>query len=562
MMRNKTTYLPLVFKNIIQKGGTTVNILKEIAKSKAKEALLADRYSGSKYTFDEAYTDARSKGQKTFFWNRKYYNTNYEGEHGKQYRADAASGKAAAWEQQYPGYTNPELRKEKQEELDTYGITNEQTKNKTWKDKQFRKIPARGYDVNDAISSLRNEHHTYSHYNTPEELIEALRKKYPEFKDVPLSGQMFDSINGPTIELNQDLKKPKDVDEEKWQSFVNDVYKYDRFNRLMGDQYAKEIHRPEYDYLLGWPTSKNELLSSKQLGNNVIISKYRTGNLPYYYTTPLLEYSVPFIPKEYLERGKRNREMWENLDSLYSSLPRPNTEALPERHSWDEYTEANEKDMKLLKNNAIKKQFDQALKERTDLIDYHTDKTYSDSTYRKRWEDLGLSMWRGDGNLDIPTLARSNATSADLDTLEKLGYFNYLEQLPLTPGNRLAGTGNDNYYRTDEDWDLFKGKYDKIIKYLRSKNKNAEDHNKYNGETLNTKNYIFSEPSLGIYTYSVPKDSSYISVWDKFDIDPFGSGNDKPVIKVGKPFEYYTRFYPEGKIPQIDSLYNNFRWNK
>lgn len=56
-----------------------------------------------------------------------------------------------------------------------------------------------------------------------------------------------------------------------------------------------------------------------------------------------------------------------------------------------------------------------------------------------------------------------------------------------------------------------------------------------------------------------PKDASYISVYDKFDIDPFGRGNDKPIITIGKPFEYYTRFY-KGKTPNIDSLYNNFKW--
>lgn len=49
-----------------------------------------------------------------------------------------------------------------------------------------------------------------------------------------------------------------------------------------------------------------------------------------------------------------------------------------------------------------------------------------------------------------------------------------------------------------------------------------------------------------------------MSIYDKFDLDPFGSGNDKPIIQIGRPFEYYTRFYPEGKTPDIDSMYNNF----
>jgi hypothetical protein len=62
----------------------------------SKEARLAESYSSKDYTFDAAYKDARSKGQKTFFWNGDYYNTDYEGEHGRQYREDVASGKAAA----------------------------------------------------------------------------------------------------------------------------------------------------------------------------------------------------------------------------------------------------------------------------------------------------------------------------------------------------------------------------------------------------------------------------------------------------------------------------------
>ena len=46
---------------------------------------------------------------------------------------------------QYPNFTNPELRKAKQEELDTYGITNEQTRNKTIQKILYDHIIPRGY---------------------------------------------------------------------------------------------------------------------------------------------------------------------------------------------------------------------------------------------------------------------------------------------------------------------------------------------------------------------------------------------------------------------------------
>ena len=57
-------------------------------------------------TQDEAYKMARSTGAKTFIWNGGHYNTDYKGNPKKT------------------------LVQQKQEELDTYGITNEQTQNK------------------------------------------------------------------------------------------------------------------------------------------------------------------------------------------------------------------------------------------------------------------------------------------------------------------------------------------------------------------------------------------------------------------------------------------------
>lgn len=64
-------------------------------------------------TQDEAYNMARSTGAKTFIWNGDHYNTDYKGD------------------------PNKTLVQQKQEELDTYGITNEQTLNKNKFEQNF-----------------------------------------------------------------------------------------------------------------------------------------------------------------------------------------------------------------------------------------------------------------------------------------------------------------------------------------------------------------------------------------------------------------------------------------
>ena len=119
----------------------------------------ADDQSDAK-TFDEAYSNARKNGSKTFIWNNKHYSTDYSGEHHKKYEEDVKSGKAAAWEAQYPNFTNPELRKAKQEELDTYGITNEQTNNRSWLNNNFMNTiswsSGNGYPIFGVINTLLN----------------------------------------------------------------------------------------------------------------------------------------------------------------------------------------------------------------------------------------------------------------------------------------------------------------------------------------------------------------------------------------------------------------------
>jgi hypothetical protein len=47
----------------------------------------------------------------------------------------------------------------------------------------LRKIPARGYNISDALSAIKGEYHYYMNYSTPKELTDAIKKKYPEFQD-------------------------------------------------------------------------------------------------------------------------------------------------------------------------------------------------------------------------------------------------------------------------------------------------------------------------------------------------------------------------------------------
>jgi hypothetical protein len=60
---------------------------------------------------------------------------------------------------------------------------------------------------------------------------------------------------------------------------------------------------------------------------------------------------------------------------------------------------------------------------------------------------------------------------------------------------------------------------------------------------------------MGRYTVGITPE--YKSYGDKWNLDPFGSGNHTPIIKIGKSFDLYDRFYKDGE-PNIDELYKNF----
>ena len=130
-------------------------------------------------------------------------------------------------------------------------------------------------------------------------------------------------------------------------------------------------------------------------------------------------------------------------------------------------------------------------------------------------------------------------------------------------GNYLAAMGsstNDYYSANDKYFDY--RKYSNIISKLQNwSNKLNKKPHERETPTLILNNYLMDTYRLGAHTVGIPLDQSYMSIWDKFDIDPFASGNSKPLLEIGKPFEYYTRFYKDVK-PNIDSLYNKFQWKK
>ena len=148
-----------------------------------------------------------------------------------------------------------------------------------------------------------------------------------------------------------------------------------------------------------------------------------------------------------------------------------------------------------------------------------------------------------------------NASQEDITHLSNLEVLQNTVNPNLAPGNYVfSNSGYTDYYLYGKN-ELGGGKYTKYIDGLL----------KIIGRTpVKTELELDADPlrlrtsSLGAFTVGVPKDTSYISVYDKFDVDPFGRGNDKPIIPIGKPFEYYTRFYKDGE-PNIDELYKNFK---
>lgn len=498
----------------------------------------ADDQSDAK-TFDEAYSNARKNGSKTFIWNNKHYSTDYSGEHHKKYEEDLESGKAAAWEKEYPGFTNPELRKAKQEELDTYGITNEQTQNKTYWTRTLQQIPARGYNVSDALSTIVGEYTPYQNYNNPEDLIKAIRKKYPMFNDfkIDVDKHPADSTRyTPKIDILQYYKYLQDNNISR--DYLTEAFERDMTN--IEDHFGEDAHRQEFNLLIGVPTIKSE--------HSPIISNYRTGKSAYYYTTPDMEKSQVWVPKsmEFLAKtiipqGQALQLQMEK-SSVYQNRPKRS-----DFNSDKSYEEALKKYM--TNNHLFFEKYYSLGGFKDAALDYFDNKS-NDYLYNigLTYTDKGLSIYDFD--------KFKNASQEDIMHLANLEVLQNTVSPNLAPGNYIfSNSGTTDYYLYGQN-DGLGGKYTpyingllKIIGHTPVKNELEQD-----AATLRLRT-----GHLGAFTVGVPKDTTYISVYDKFDIDPFGRGNDKPIFLIGKPFEYYTRFYKE-KTPNIDSLYNNFKW--
>lgn len=530
----------------------------------------ADDQSAAK-TFDEAYSNARKNGSKTFIWNNKHYSTDYSGEHHKKYEEDIKSGKAAAWEDQYPNFTNPELRKAKQEELDTYGITNEQTKNKTFKDRMLRKIPARGYNISDALSAIKGEYHYYMNYSTPKELTDAIKKKYPEFQDFEfkVTHNMWDPN---TLVFDYDISKLEEYSknvpaelQDKWTLFYNDLN--NRSNYHYGPYSNKTFHDAERDLLLGYPMSGDD---------KPYISKYRTGSESYYYTHPYVENgSLPFLTKSMWQAKAESDKVFAAREAelermrqsdIYKNFPSLDPYVEQYNNFDDAYTEWQiDRDQYIKKHSKF---FDK-------FLDFDTtgwseseklaNEIYDNPEVGKYWGNLGVSTQEG-GVVMYDWGSLKKATNSDLKRLSSTGIFRDVPNiLGLPAGNHVVRNGNASYYQYEDDIYTNDDKYSRTLsqinKWWRKISGNSTDLNKQADSAIDVSKYRLNGNLLGSFTLGIPKDGSFVSVYDKFDLDPFGMGNDKPLIKIGKPFEYYTRFYKNAE-PNIDSLYNNFQWKK
>ena len=499
-------------------------------------------------SFSEAYGNARSEGFKTFIYNGKHYSTDYSGGHHKQYENDVKSGKAARWEAAYPGYTNPELRKAKQEELDTYGITNEQTKNKTFVDKALKRIPARGYDISDAISGILNEHTKYKSYKNNEEYFDAIRKKHPEFKDFPFK-EYYSNLDKDSLSPFYHPDSHPIVKRYLEQKLYNkDVYPFLNDLREDPSSNSKEAHRSEFNFLLGYPILKNDNSAPS-------ISKYRTGNNKYYFTTNEIESSRPFLPDDFINpRILRESKMKKLYERLSASAPSLENFKVDGSYDYDKYHESKKTNPEIWEEyNKIDKELNKYIIE---------DETLSYDIYdnKDKYESFGVSANEGIPYILDRKLFLESDSKLKQDLIKR-------GMIPIynpnyETGNHVSDVSSTSsgYYTSTINDKKINGKYSNLAKILQERSNKINGKNKefFNDATLRTGN-LLNTSSLGTYTVGVPEDKKYISVWDKFDIDPFGSGNDKPIIKVGAPFEYYTRFYKHGEEPDIDDLYKHFK---
>lgn len=489
-MKTKSKYMNFCIKNGLSdlnsirkvvntyEDGGIIESIKGVYNNYVRPAISNTYDANDESSFDNAYQAARSNGNKTFVYKGKHYNTDYSGKYHKLYEEDVASGKAEEWEKQYPNYTHPLLRKAKQEELDTYGITNEQTKDHSFIDNfMYENIPRQGYNVNDFISNIRGEHSSSSRYDNTEDLLKAVNQKYNnKFKDIQYEYNPYFGFK-PIID-----PKIAEEDIEEYKAFTQDLN--------MSSLEGQNKHGLEVDYYFNRPIKNNS--------KNLRISEYRTGKNPYYYT---------------MHNNIKDAFVSDNIKNLSDNKS-------PEE-AYADYdrivTGAEEEDPKIIK----------------DL------------------ETLGLAPYRGGFNIvDYTKLNNApkellNKYSSILVFVPSEGdtYFDGVNDIINQKGNHLVQDFEDDYYQE------LPGKYSDLIQRINKKEKPNNTNIAIVGDLMNN--------DLGVYTLGIPEEKGVFSIYDKWDINPFGSGNDEPIINVGTPFEIYDRAYKNK--PNIDSLYKKFK---
>jgi len=180
-------------------------------------------------TQDEAYKMARSTGAKTFIWNGKHFNTDYKGN------------------------PNKTLVQQKQEELDTYGITNEQTQNKNLiTERLHNNLTPFGYEdaikrvISTVILNKKENTSSSNKRNDAFSMLLGYPQKYNSFKISnykPKNGKddYYYALKEFAVDIN-------DLDKNKWNSYEelkNKIYDSKIESDKLYNEYKKSKTRTE-----------------------------------------------------------------------------------------------------------------------------------------------------------------------------------------------------------------------------------------------------------------------------------------------------------------------------
>lgn len=253
--------------------------------------------------FSEAYKNARSKGAKTFIYNGGYYNTNYSGKYHKLYEDALKSGEVYQFEKEHPDLIHPLLYRAKNEELQTYGITNETTHDKNIIERRLHNnLHPQGYEdyikrVFNTVILNKKEDPATDYYNNQIRLDDTMNQRYDLF-DLSLG---FPARNR-TIGISK--YKPK-ISKKQLKYYFNLRGLADKFT-YSNDPY----HRPNYGVSLGQE-------EKRPLGHYTI--SHQPGYISYYDKWDINPTPIPnvnFFPNtiELYDRGSEKYKYDPRLD--------------------------------------------------------------------------------------------------------------------------------------------------------------------------------------------------------------------------------------------------------